>query len=84
MAPTVVRKQTGDHAVVLGASMAGLLAARVLTEAYRKVTVIDRDLMPEIGVHRRGVPQGRHIHVLHPRGRDVLDELFPGFTKGLR
>lgn len=80
MAPTVVRKQTGDHAVVLGASMAGLLAARVLTEAYRKVTVIDRDLMPEIGVHRRGVPQARHIHVLHPRGRDVLDELFPGFT----
>jgi 2-polyprenyl-6-methoxyphenol hydroxylase-like FAD-dependent oxidoreductase len=83
MASTVVRKQAGEHAVVLGASMAGLLAARVLAEAYRKVTVIDRDTMPEIGVHRRGVPQGRHIHVLHPRGREVLDELFPGLTHHL-
>ena len=78
--PVAVRKQTGDHAVVLGASMAGLLAARVLTETYHKVTVIDRDVMPEIGAHRRGVPQGRHTHVLHPRGREVLEELFPGFT----
>ncbi|MGH3673372.1 MAG: FAD-dependent oxidoreductase [Pseudonocardiaceae bacterium] len=70
----------GDQAVVLGASMAGLLAARVLTDSYRQVTVIDRDAMPEIGVHRRGVPQGRHHHALQPRGRAVLEELFPGLT----
>jgi 2-polyprenyl-6-methoxyphenol hydroxylase-like FAD-dependent oxidoreductase len=68
----------GDHAVVLGASMAGLLAARVLTETYSRVTVVDRDAMPAIGDHRRGLPQGRHLHVLHPRGAQVLDELFPG------
>jgi 2-polyprenyl-6-methoxyphenol hydroxylase-like FAD-dependent oxidoreductase len=80
MMPVTVRGQIGDHAVVLGASMAGLLAARVLTHAYRKVTVIDRDVLPEIGAQRRGVPQGRHIHALHPRGREVLEELFPGFT----
>jgi 2-polyprenyl-6-methoxyphenol hydroxylase-like FAD-dependent oxidoreductase len=80
MAPTVTRKQTGDHAVVMGASMAGLLAARVLAEAYRKVTVIDRDILPEVGVHRRGVPHGRHLHAMQPRGREVLEELFPGFT----
>ena len=72
--------EPGDQAVVLGASMAGLLAARVLTDFYRQVTVIDRDAMPEIGVHRRGVPQGRHHHALQPRGRAVLEELFPGFT----
>ncbi len=72
--------ELGDHAVVVGASMAGLLATRVLTDVYRKVTVIDRDTMPEIGMHRRGVPQGRHQHGLHPRGRAVLEELFPGFT----
>lgn len=42
--------------------------------------VIDRDVMPEIGAHRHGVPQGRHTHILHQRGRQVLDELFPGFT----
>jgi 2-polyprenyl-6-methoxyphenol hydroxylase-like FAD-dependent oxidoreductase len=56
MASAVVRRQSRDHAVVLGASMAGLLAARVLAEAYRRVTVIDRDVMPETGAHRRGVP----------------------------
>jgi 2-polyprenyl-6-methoxyphenol hydroxylase-like FAD-dependent oxidoreductase len=71
----------GDHAVVLGAGMAGLLAARVLTETYPRVTVVDRDAMPAIGQHRRGVPQGRHLHVLHPRGAQVLDELFPGLLE---
>ncbi len=70
----------GDHAVVLGASMAGLLATRVLADTYRNVTVIDRDAMPEIGAHRRGVPQGRHHHALQPRGAAVFEELFPGFT----
>ncbi|MGH3754051.1 MAG: FAD-dependent oxidoreductase [Pseudonocardiaceae bacterium] len=70
----------GNHAVILGASMAGLLAARVLTDAYRKVTVIDRDVLPVIGAHRRGVPQERHQHVLRAGGRAVLEELFPGFT----
>lgn len=73
----------GGHAVVLGASMAGLLAARVLTETYPRVTVVDRDAMPAIGDHRRGVPQSRHLHVLHPRGAQVLDELFPGLLERL-
>jgi 2-polyprenyl-6-methoxyphenol hydroxylase-like FAD-dependent oxidoreductase len=68
--------------VVLGGSMAGLLAARVLTETYHTVTVIDRDVLPAIGVHRRGVPHGRHLHAVQPRLRDVLEELFPGFTAG--
>ncbi|HKS51783.1 MAG TPA: FAD-binding monooxygenase [Pseudonocardiaceae bacterium] len=72
--------ESRDHAVVLGASMAGLLAARVLADAYREVTVIDRDAMPEIGAHRRGVPHGRHHHALLPGGRAALEELFPGFT----
>ena len=82
MTSTVLPKRMGEHAVVLGASMAGSLAARVLTEAYRKVTVIDRDILPDGGLHRRSVPQGRHLHVLLPRGREVLEELFPGFTAG--
>lgn len=72
--------ESRDHAVVLGTSMAGLLAARVLADAYRKVTVIDRDAMPELGSHRRGVPQGRHHHALLPRGCAVVEQLFPGFT----
>jgi 2-polyprenyl-6-methoxyphenol hydroxylase-like FAD-dependent oxidoreductase len=70
----------GDHAVVLGASMAGLLTARVLADAYTRVTVIERDELPLDMGHRRGVPQGLHLHGLHAGGRQVLDELFPGFT----
>ncbi len=66
--------------MVLGAGMAGLLAARVLTETYRRVTLIDRDVLTEMGVHRRGAPHGRHLHALQPRGRELLEELFPGFT----
>ncbi|MGH3932726.1 MAG: FAD-dependent oxidoreductase, partial [Pseudonocardiaceae bacterium] len=73
-----MKTKIDDHAVVLGASMAGLLTARVLADAYRQVTVFDRDAMPGIGTHRRGVPQDRHLHFLHPRGRQVLDEFFPG------
>jgi 2-polyprenyl-6-methoxyphenol hydroxylase-like FAD-dependent oxidoreductase len=80
---STVSRRIGDHAVVLGAGMAGLLAAGVLARAYGRVTVFDRDVMPEIGAHRRGVPQDRHLHVLHPCGRQALDELFPGFTARL-
>ena len=76
-------RQIGDHAVVLGASMAGLLAARVLADAYGQVTVIDRDQLPEASTHRRGVPHGRHAHALLARGQQALEELFPGLTAEL-
>ena len=69
-----------DHAVVIGGSMAGLLAARVLADHYQRVTLIERDVFPGVGENRKGVPHGRHVHGLHPRGREILDELFPGFT----
>ena len=75
--------QIGDRAVVLGASMAGLLAARALADAYGQVTVIDRDELPETPMHRRGVPHGRHIHALLARGQQVLEELLPGLTAEL-
>jgi 2-polyprenyl-6-methoxyphenol hydroxylase-like FAD-dependent oxidoreductase len=78
-----MNRQIGDHAVVLGASMAGLLAARVLTDAYGQVTVIDRDEFPNTPMHRRGVPHGRHLHALAARGQQALEELFPGLTAEL-
>jgi 2-polyprenyl-6-methoxyphenol hydroxylase-like FAD-dependent oxidoreductase len=68
----------GEHALVLGASMGGLLAARVLAESFRRVTIVERDQMPAMPADRRGVPQGRHAHGLLPAGGRVLDELFPG------
>jgi 2-polyprenyl-6-methoxyphenol hydroxylase-like FAD-dependent oxidoreductase len=73
----------GDHAVVLGASMSGLLAARVLADAYQRVTVIDRDALPACGADRQGVPQGRHAHALLTRGAQILEELFPGLLADL-
>jgi 2-polyprenyl-6-methoxyphenol hydroxylase-like FAD-dependent oxidoreductase len=78
-----MNRQIGDRAVVLGASMAGLLAARVLADAYAQVTVIDRDQLPETSMHRRGVPHGRHLHALAARGQQALEELFPGLTAEL-
>jgi 2-polyprenyl-6-methoxyphenol hydroxylase-like FAD-dependent oxidoreductase len=68
----------GEHAVVLGASMGGLLAARVLSDTFRRVTVVDRDVLPTESADRRGVPQGRHAHALLSRGAQILEELFPG------
>ncbi len=73
----------GAHAVVLGASMAGLLAARVLAELYGAVTVVERDELPEAAANRRGVPQGRHAHGLLGRGSLILDDLFQGFEDEL-
>ena len=77
----------GNHAVVLGASMAGLLAARSLSEFYDTDSVVERDPLPETGpgagTARRGVPQGRHLHGLLPRGAQVFEELFPGILDQL-
>src|SRR5215469_5791232 len=72
--------RVGDRAVVLGGSMAGLLAARVLSEAYGEVIIVDRDELTEVSATRRGCPQGFHAHALLARGQQVLDELFPGMT----
>ena len=72
-----------EHAIVLGASMGGLLAARVLADFFGTVTVVERDVLPDDPATRRGVPQGRHLHVLLPRGAQILDEFFPGFLRDL-
>jgi 2-polyprenyl-6-methoxyphenol hydroxylase-like FAD-dependent oxidoreductase len=76
-------RKIGDHAVVLGAGMAGLLAARVLADVYGRVTVVERDPLSETTEHRRGVPQGRHAHLLVTGGTQILDELFPGLLDDL-
>ena len=68
----------GHHAIVIGGSIAGLLAARVLLRHFDRVTVIDRDVLPDTPVARCGAPQSNHNHVLLLRGRQVMEELFPG------
>ena len=70
----------GEHAIVIGASMAGLLAARVLSESYDRVTVLDRDRLPRgLDENRRAVPQGMHAHGLQPGGQLAIERLLPGF-----
>lgn len=76
-------RQIGEHAVVLGAGIAGLVAARVLSDAYGRVTVVERDPLPPRAEHRRGVPQGRHAHLLVPSGTQILDGLFAGLLEEL-
>ena len=71
------------HAIVIGGSMAGLLAARVLAEDYEQVTLVERDGLPVSREARRGVPQGRHTHGLLASGRNVLETLFPGISSEL-
>jgi 2-polyprenyl-6-methoxyphenol hydroxylase-like FAD-dependent oxidoreductase len=73
-----------DHAVVVGGSMAGLLAARVLTAHFGRVTLLERDRLPAEPVVRPGVPQSRHLHVLWTRGREIVEALFPGLEDTLR
>jgi 2-polyprenyl-6-methoxyphenol hydroxylase-like FAD-dependent oxidoreductase len=72
------------RAVVIGASVAGLCAARALEGSFERVTVVDRDACPDDGSPRAGVPQARHVHALIARGALELEQLFPGFLAELR
>ena len=74
------RQRIGYRAVVLGAGMAGLLAARALADHYAEVVILDRDDPPAYAAPRRGVPQGRHIHALVAGGQRALEALVPGVT----
>ncbi len=69
--------------MVIGAGMAGLAAARVLSGRYAHVTVLDRDTLPDEVAPRRGVPQGNQPHILLASGLGELEALFPGFEQEL-
>jgi 2-polyprenyl-6-methoxyphenol hydroxylase-like FAD-dependent oxidoreductase len=70
-----------NHAVVIGGSFSGLAAARVLSESFDQVTVLDRDRFPEGAGDRPGIPQARHVHGLLVRGLREYEQLFPGFEQ---
>jgi 2-polyprenyl-6-methoxyphenol hydroxylase-like FAD-dependent oxidoreductase len=71
------------HAVVLGGSLAGLLTARILSDHFEHVTLIERDAYLDTTETRRGIPQANHVHGLLARGREILEELFPGLQDEL-
>lgn len=74
----------GDRAVVVGGSMAGLCAARVLADSFEQVVVLERDRFPEGPAVRDGAPQTGQPHALLEAGRVVLEDLFPGFEADVR
>jgi 2-polyprenyl-6-methoxyphenol hydroxylase-like FAD-dependent oxidoreductase len=77
--------QTGtERAIVMGGSIAGLAAARVLSDLFREVILVERDPFGAVGEHRRGVPQSRHTHGLLASGLRTLENFFPGLFEEAR
>jgi 2-polyprenyl-6-methoxyphenol hydroxylase-like FAD-dependent oxidoreductase len=73
----------GKTAIVIGASMGGLLAARALADHFAQVLVLERDAFPPAGDQRKGVPQGRHAHAVLAQGLQSMEGYFPGLTDRL-
>jgi 2-polyprenyl-6-methoxyphenol hydroxylase-like FAD-dependent oxidoreductase len=73
----------GKQAVVVGAGIAGLTAARSLADFFEHVVVLEHDALPTEATDRPGIPQSRHIHVLLAGGLKALSCLFPGFVESL-
>lgn len=66
-----------QHAIVVGGSIAGMLATRVLSDHFERVTLLDRDALPDSPEPRKGAPQTAHVHVLLRRGLLIIRQLFP-------
>lgn len=79
MTSTLIRRQ----AVVVGAGVAGLPAARALADYFEHVIVLERDALPLDASHRAGTPQARHTHALLGGGLQAFGTLFPGFDRDL-
>jgi 2-polyprenyl-6-methoxyphenol hydroxylase-like FAD-dependent oxidoreductase len=73
----------GERAIVVGGGIAGLSAARVLSDRFHQVVILDRDELPNNATPRPGVPQGKHAHGLLAGGLKALEQLFPGFVNEL-
>src|SRR5262245_29767332 len=73
----------GGHAIVVGASIAGMAGAAAVAPHFQKVTVLERDTIPPDSVRRRGVPQGGHLHGLLAGGHQALTSLLPDFDDAL-
>lgn len=71
------------QAVVIGGSIAGLLAVRVLLNHFEKVTLFECDRFPQEPTPRPGIPQANQVHVIRPQGQRILEQLFPGLKDEL-
>lgn len=76
-------RSIGQHAIVVGAGIGGLVAAKALSSYFETITVLERDALPSDAMARSGTPQARQVHVLLRGGLDALIELFPEFETEL-
>ena len=81
--PSASNHSSYKHAIVIGGSIAGLTTARILSDHFELVTIIERDEPSRADEFRKGVPQARHPHALLARCQQILEELFPGIVKEL-
>jgi flavin-dependent dehydrogenase len=78
-----VRSYIGKRAIVIGAGVSGLAAARAVADHFEEVVVLERDELPSGAATRPGVPQGTQAHGLLGGAVKGLRELFPGFDQDL-
>ena len=74
----------GQNAIVIGGSIAGLMAARVLSDFFEQVTVLERDSIADHPAVHKSVPHGNHLHALMLGGQNVMMSLYPNFTERLQ
>jgi 2-polyprenyl-6-methoxyphenol hydroxylase-like FAD-dependent oxidoreductase len=73
----------GEHAVVIGGSIAGLISARVLADYFDQITILERDHIEPLPAVHKSAPQGNHLHTVLMGGLQVLSGLYPGFSEKL-
>ena len=73
----MTEQKLANHAIIIGGSIAGLLAARVLSEYVSQVTVIEKDALTAEPARRKGTPQATQFHSLHQAGADIISQLLP-------
>lgn len=76
--------QRPTHAIVVGGSITGLLAARILSDHFTAVTILERDAVHDAPETRKGQPHTRHLHALLAKGLQVMQQYFPGLAESLQ
>lgn len=70
-----------NKAIIIGGGIAGKLAARVLSDYFREIIILEKDPQSLEVTPRKGARQGEHLHALLHAGQYGLEELFPGITE---
>lgn len=78
------QEKSYKQAIIMGGSLGGLLTARVLSNHFEQVTILERDLIANRPIPRKGQPQARHLHGLLATGLEVMTRYFPDLPKALR